>query len=212
MRSPEMFGKRIWILLVLLLTTELTAEDKSAWTDYPAPARSWRYVVLHHSASETGSVESIDVAHRSRKDAAGNPWRGIGYHFVIGNGHGMEDGEVKSTFRWKEQTTGAHAGESQYNEYGVGICLIGDFRSSPPSDKQLDSLTHLMSFLQEEWQIPAERVVTHGQIKSTACPGRQFTVALQRRDPRYSRILLPASAETMSPPVVSPTRRPVNSP
>ena len=46
----------------------------------------WQYLVIHHSGTAAGSVASIHADHRRRVDAAGNPWLGIGYHFVIGNG------------------------------------------------------------------------------------------------------------------------------
>ena len=48
------------------------------------PARHWSYIVLHHTASSHGSVESIHEAHLQRRDKNGNPWMGIGYHFVVG--------------------------------------------------------------------------------------------------------------------------------
>src|SRR6185369_5851266 len=86
-------------------------------------SRAWRFVVLHHTATETGDVETIDENHRARTDSSGRPWLGIGYHFVIGNGQGMADGLVEPTFRWNDQLHGAHAGDQIHNEYGIGICL-----------------------------------------------------------------------------------------
>ena len=80
-----------------------------------------------------------------RKDAQGNPWLGIGYHFVIGNGRGMEDGQVEPTFRWKQQLAGAHAGQRRHNESGIGICLIGNFDEAPPTAKQLSALKELLA-------------------------------------------------------------------
>ncbi len=136
--------------------------------------REWKYIVLHHSATEVGSVESIDAAHKQRKDADGNPWRGIGYHFVVGNGRGMRDGEVAATFRWAEQCEGAHAGDLQYNTQGVGVCLIGNFEMEPPTPAQLDSLNKLVTTLRKECQIDAKGIVRHTDIKATACPGKRF--------------------------------------
>ena len=65
-----------------------------------ADLRDWDYIVLHHTASESGSVASIHEEHLRRKDKNGNAWLGIGYHFVIGNGSGMDDGEIEPTFRF----------------------------------------------------------------------------------------------------------------
>ncbi|MCA9059251.1 MAG: N-acetylmuramoyl-L-alanine amidase, partial [Planctomycetaceae bacterium] len=111
------------------------------------PESDWQYIVLHHSATGSGSVHSIHEEHRRRTDSAGNPWLGIGYHFVIGNGSGMEDGEVSATFRWQDQIHGAHSGHPVYNARGIGICLIGNFEQQPPTQKQLNSLKLLVKVL-----------------------------------------------------------------
>ncbi len=136
--------------------------------------REWKFLVLHHTATEAGSVESIDAAHKLRKDADGNPWRGIGYHFLIGNGHGMKDGEVAATFRWKEQSDGAHAGNAKYNAQGIGICLVGNFEDAPPTPAQLMSLRELMTSLRTQCRIEAAGIVRHTDVKQTACPGKHF--------------------------------------
>jgi hypothetical protein len=140
----------------------------------PVPAREWRFILVHHSATEAGSVEGIDAVHRQRLDANGNPWRGIGYHFVIGNGHGMEDGAVESTFRWQEQLAGAHAGIWEYNSQGIGICLIGNFEETPPTEAQLAAMYALIDWLKTEYSLPADALIRHQDVRATACPGRLF--------------------------------------
>lgn len=167
------------LVLVALLPGGCGAESKNLNNSSTkivriANLREWKYIVLHHTATETGSVESIDAAHKLRKDASGNPWRGIGYHFLIGNGHGMKDGEVASTFRWKDQSDGAHAGDSRYNTQGIGICLVGNFDDEPPTPAQLQSLRDLMTTLRAECRIGTDGIVRHTDIKATACPGKQF--------------------------------------
>ncbi|WP_459555366.1 peptidoglycan recognition protein family protein [Lacunimicrobium album] len=140
----------------------------------PVQERAWKHLVIHHTATETGSVEMIHKLHQQRKDASGNPWKGIGYHFVIGNGHGMDDGQIESTFRWEEQIQGAHAGNTEYNERGIGICLVGNFEKQPPTEKQLESLLSLMEALSKRYAIPTEKIVGHRDVKPTACPGKLF--------------------------------------
>lgn len=199
MRPSRAIG---WLLLTVC--SICVGSDPATWIEHTAPSHSWQYVVLHHSAAEAGSVESIDADHRTRKDASGIPWRGIGYHFVIGNGHGMPDGQVRSTFRWRDQTSGAHAGEARYNAEGIGICLIGNFQSDRPTEKQLESLAQLLTQLQGEWQIPDDRVITHGQVKATACPGKQFLPALKRSGVRFAGA---TQAESQVAPAQSPGER-----
>ena len=144
----------------------------------------WKYIVLHHTASNSGSVDSIDRTHRERTDADGNHWRGIGYHFVIGNGVGMGDGEVQPTFRWMEQSAGAHAGDLEYNTFGIGICLVGNFEEHPPTPAQLAAVKQLVALLKDVLDIDSSAVLRHGDVKATECPGRLFPheeIALARR-------------------------------
>lgn len=139
--------------------------------------RSWKYVVMHHTASEAGSVRSIDASHKQRRDSQGKPWLGIGYHFVIGNGNGMKDGEIQPTFRWTKQIHGAHAGVAAYNELGIGIVLVGNFEKTRPTAAQLRSAKRLVGALRTAYGITDKSVVTHGAINKTACPGRYFSLA-----------------------------------
>lgn len=143
----------------------------------PNETRTWNYIVLHHSASEFEDVESIHEKHLERKDRDGNSWLGIGYHFVIGNGQGMGDGEVEPTFRWREQLPGAHAGNEEYNQHGIGVVLVGDFEQSSPSSAQLESVKRLVGFLKREHKMTADGIVGHREIKATACPGSLFPLA-----------------------------------
>jgi hypothetical protein len=154
----------------------LTAAADRGAVRYPAKraARAWNSIVLHHSATTVGDVASIDAVHRQQRDSQGNPWRGIGYHFVVGNGRPMGDGEVRPTFRWHEQLAGAHAGQRDYNERGIGICLIGNFDEAPPTAKQLAALGALLTTLSDRYAIPRERIVRHQDVHATACPGRLF--------------------------------------
>jgi len=156
-------------------------------TNIPSPwrpsktARVWNSIVLHHTATEAGSIKSIDANHRKRT-TRGKPWLGIGYHFVIGNGKGMPDGAVEPTFRWNDQLHGAHAGHQVHNQHGIGIALIGHFDRQPPTPAQLASLRQLIAHLRIAHRIPAGGLVGHGDIKSTACPGKLFPLATLKRE------------------------------
>ncbi len=145
--------------------------------DTQRPLRSWKFVILHHTATSSGSVESIDADHKTRRDANGRQWKGIGYHFLIGNGHGMPDGDVQATFRWDQQLAGAHAGDAEYNELGIGVCLVGNFEETPPTPAQLTSTQQLLQALRGELKIEQRQILRHGDLKATACPGRLFPYA-----------------------------------
>lgn len=146
-----------------------------------AAERRWIYVVIHHSGTSSGSVAGIHAEHKRRKDQFGQPWLGIGYHFVIGNGNGMKDGQVESTFRWKEQIHGAHSGSRVHNDNGIGVCLIGNFEQQKPTPRQLTAVVELVRQLAERYQIPARLVIGHNTVKPTACPGKMFPLQDVRR-------------------------------
>src|SRR5207248_641368 len=95
--------------------------DEVLATDPAVRVCDWRYIVLHHSASLRGSAEIFDQSHRARG------WKCLGYHFVIGNGTDQPDGSVVAGPRWFSQEAGAHANSIEYNEHGIGICLVGNF-------------------------------------------------------------------------------------
>ena len=157
---------------------------KDLWTP-TAKARDWKYLVVHHTASEKGNVESINEEHQKKKDAKGTPWLGIGYHFLIGNGNGMPDGEIESTFRWKGQLQGAHAGSSDpvYNQQGIGICLVGNFENHAPSDSQLASLKKLVRSLKGTYRISSKNVIGHRDVRATECPGKLFPMEEVANEP-----------------------------
>ena len=136
--------------------------------------RQWRYIVIHHSGTRTGSAKAFDQYHREV-----NGWDGLGYHFVIGNGTGSGDGQVEVGGRWVRQKTGAHAGRAVngsnlMNETGVGICLVGDFESTEPTRRQMAAMRRLLGFLGSYCGIGADRVLLHRDIRDTACPGERF--------------------------------------
>lgn len=137
-----------------------------AWLGY----RPWKYIVIHHSASPSGNAKVFDRAHRARG------YDELGYHFVITNGNGGADGNVEVGGRWRIQKWGSHTGRTpgnEYNNYGIGICLVGNFDSQMPSDSQLDALADLAGFLMKRFDIPSESIIGHRDApgQSTACPG-----------------------------------------
>jgi len=137
------------------------------------PGREWRHIVIHHSATERGSAAVFDRAHRKRG------WDELGYHFVIDNGHGGPDGRIEVGSRWRSQKWGAHTGGTpgnEYNEHGIGICLVGNFQNHAPTPKQLASLRRLVGHLAAECGIPPGRIIGHRDAPNarTACPGHKL--------------------------------------
>lgn len=143
----------------------------------PRADRPWKYIVLHHSASATGSYAQIDREHRQVQG-----WNGCGYHFVIGNGSESPDGQIEVAQRWSDQKGGAHCRNGktpEVNDYGIGICLVGNFDDAPPTPKQVEAARALVAYLRDRYQIAPDHIGTHGYLASgpTACPGKNFPAA-----------------------------------
>jgi N-acetyl-anhydromuramyl-L-alanine amidase AmpD len=141
------------------------------------PANPWRWIVIHHSATPHGSAAAFDREHRAKG------WDELGYHFVIGNGTLSGNGAVEVGSRWAKQKWGAHAKtpDQQFNNFGIGICLVGNFDIDRPSDAQVRSLARLTAYLMKTYHISPDRVIGHGQTKPTDCPGRNCNIAEVRR-------------------------------
>ncbi len=142
-----------------------------------AKPNNWQWIILHHSDTPVGSAAMFDRAHRAKG------WDELGYHFVIGNGTETRDGQVEVGSRWKTQKWGAHTKtpDNRFNNYGIGICLVGNFEVDRPSPAQMQSLAKLTAYLMTTYNIPPSRVLGHRDCKPTDCPGRNLSVAEVRR-------------------------------
>jgi len=170
--------RKIFVAFLLLLTAAV-----GAWLYFvsgggfgpisvplPKGRVQWRYIVIHHSGTDSGNAVAFDRYHREVKG-----WQnGLAYHFVIGNGNGSGDGKLEIGKRWIEQQPGAHSGDSSVNKVGIGICLVGDFTKSKPTGRQLRRLGDLLVLLCSTYDIPPERVLRHADIAQTKCPGPNF--------------------------------------
>lgn len=122
-----------------------------------------RRIVIHHSASPFATtIEDIQAWHYA------NGWSGVGYHFVI-----HADGSI-----WEGRpidTQGAHAYQDtnhEANTDGIGVCLVGNFQNTAPTESQMVSLVGLIRHI---WGLyPGLDVIGHSQVQATACPGRNF--------------------------------------
>lgn len=125
-------------------------------------------LIIHHSATTTGCSRVFRAFHR-----AINGWVDIGYHFVIGNGTLSEDGEVEEGRpQW---AVGAHARE--HNEDTIGICLVGNFSDTYPTEEQMKSLGILLKSLLSEYDLSSSSIILHRDLSGckTECPGKNLT-------------------------------------
>lgn len=124
-------------------------------------------IVIHHSHTLGGNAGSFREYHKSRG------WDHIGYHYIIGNGNGSEDGLIEKGR--EEKAVGAHV--LGYNQNSLGICLIGDFNEASPTQKQLSSLSGLLKEIMQRYSLRREAVSVHNHYNNqTSCPGKNLSL------------------------------------
>ena len=131
----------------------------------------WESIVIVHSGEPAGSPADIAQQHQSLG------YDGLGFHFVIGNGKRMGDGEIHVGYRWLDQQTGAdldgvNAGFSTTS--AIEICLVGDGDRRPFSDEQLYRLAQLVDALSDKLGIDADSIHLHKDLAGTSSPGQFF--------------------------------------
>ncbi|MBN1913324.1 MAG: N-acetylmuramoyl-L-alanine amidase [Candidatus Omnitrophica bacterium] len=134
-------------------------------------SKKWKYIIIHHSATDEGNALAFNTAHSQRGFA------GLGYDFVINNGtNGKEDGHIEASPRWLKQQDGAHCKAAGMNHKSIGICLVGNFNKEKVSEKQMQALVYLTDTLKKYYKIPLKNIMGHGQVPGakTECPGKDF--------------------------------------
>lgn len=137
----------------------------------PIAKGRWQAIVIHDSGSPVGTPASMDAQARAMN------LNGLGYHFVLGNGSGLDDGEIHMGARWMNQTPGAHAAGKDadwFNLNSIGICMVGDGDRQKPTAAQMRGLVQLTASLARQLNIPADRIYFHSDIAQTTSPGRLF--------------------------------------
>lgn len=137
------------------------------------------YLVIHHSATVSGNVDIFRDYHINVKH-----WSDVGYHFVICNGEGGEDGLVQ--IGRAENKQGAHC--PSLNSQSLGICLVGNFEEDKPTEAQIISLENLLITLCSKYNLdPISTILGHKDATSTTCPGRYLYKMIPSIRKRVSR-------------------------
>ena len=140
--------------------------------------KRWRYIVIHHTASDIGNMDYYRRLHIKDKG-----WPDIAYHFVINNGSfNTTMGQIEESNLWKEKTLNYSTKVSYINYFGIAVVLVGNFDLHGVSPLQWESLVNLSATLAEEYNIPPERIVGHREIWETACPGKYLDMVRLRED------------------------------
>ena len=148
--------------------------DSIFQTTTPIEDSRWNSIVIVHSGTPAGSADDIAGTHRQLG------YDGLGFHFVIGNGTRMGDGEIHVGYRWIDQRDGAELSgvRDGFKSSGViEICLVGDGDRRPFTDEQLHRLAQVVSALSKRLEIPSAQVYLHKDLAGTTSPGQYFPQA-----------------------------------
>jgi len=126
-------------------------------------------IIVHHSEGAHGNAEFIDKIHRTEKGYAC-----IGYHFVICNGNGGDDGLIefgRPVFYWGAQARG-------HNNHTLGVCLVGNMMDKEPTSAQSKSLETVVKAIRQVYgPLP---VRGHRDFNNTLCPGDKLYDMIKR--------------------------------
>jgi hypothetical protein len=144
----------------------------------------WKFIVVHNSGSRQGNAKIFDYYHRHVRKMP----NGLAYHFVIGCGHGSGDGQIEIGDRWRRQINGGHVHSDYLNNIALGICLVGDFNRTTPTQAQLAACEELIKYLRRrvgKVEGHVAIVKPHKAINPprwpTDCPGDKFPYGWFRR-------------------------------
>ncbi len=130
----------------------------------------WRYIIIHHTASDSGNLEYYRKLHVEKRG-----WPDIAYHFLINNGsYNSGVGQVETSTLWTERQINYSTKVSYINYFGIAIALVGNFEDHPPPRLQKEALILLVTRLARDYDIPPERIIGHREIWATACPGKHL--------------------------------------
>jgi hypothetical protein len=149
----------------------------------------WRAIVIHDSGTPAGDLRSIERRHQQAGLA------GLGFHFVVGNGQGMDDGAIAVGPRWERQLAGAHAARgwrtppgagtsasldaAALNQSAIAVCLVGRADRRPFTDRQCREARALVRRLQEEFAIPDGAVFMSCELRNDRTPAPEPWGALR---------------------------------
>jgi hypothetical protein len=139
-------------------------------TSVSAKADRWKFIFIHHSETASGDPRSLIL-----------PGKGLCDHFLIGNGNGTRDGSIEMSPRWnKQQAPAAPLGVDSIQPDCISICLVGDFDHAMPTTTQLRSLEELVTTLQTQFRIGADKVIFLSDTTSPSGIGKYFPVTAFR--------------------------------
>ncbi|WP_440901884.1 peptidoglycan recognition protein family protein [Actinosynnema sp.] len=171
---------------------------------FPAAYFPVQTLTVHHTALPVGADPAADVRAIYRDHAVNQDFGDIGYHLLIDPLGGVYEGRWSGTDQHPvfgapprakpvdgkpRMSNGAHVGG--YNAGNVGVCVMGDFTTEPPSAQAVDSLVTVLAALSQACGLDpvgrtdyvnpisgatrsVDTISGHRDWLATQCPGERF--------------------------------------
>jgi hypothetical protein len=136
-------------------------ENPEGWRVYEPDIRDiYKTLVMHHSVIDEGddisTLLEIQALHRGDRQ-----WADVAYHYFIGKEGTVYEGRDINV-------RGTHV--AGYNTGSLGVCLLGDFTISLPTDAQITTANALGLWLAVRLQLT--HIAGHRDFNDfTVCPG-----------------------------------------
>lgn len=133
------------------------------------------HICIHHSLTkDSGTVSWGAIADYHTKILG---WRAIGYHYgveKITDAKGQT--RLYALVGRPETWVGAAVKEQNSNEFGIHICVVGNFNEETPTDELYQFLAReLVLPIMDRYGIMREAVVGHRDFADyKTCPGENF--------------------------------------
>ena len=168
-----------------IISREQWGADESIRTAAPSYGETVRVGFVHHTASSndyTAAQAAAMVRGIYAYHVKSNGWSDIGYNYLVDRFGRAYEGRAGGLDRF---VVGAHTGG--FNRESVGVSLLGDFSTVPPSATTLDTLTDVLAWkLGAAYRDPAVRAVLTsaggGTSKYAAGRSVSFDVVSGHRD------------------------------
>lgn len=112
-------------------------------------------VTLQSIKTQRAAWNGIEIfySHTNQGDVTQLKSQGLtGFHFLVCNGKGAEDGQIESTQIWANQK------DIAASEGVIRICVIADRKSSPVTGSQLKRISALIDSLSQSFSVSDDKI------------------------------------------------------
>jgi hypothetical protein len=120
-------------------------------------------LTIHHAGTQTGTTGPDQIKGWQNWHIVGKGWGDIAYHLIIGIDGTVYEGRDRAY----EGDTG-----TTYDTTGHFLVVVeGNFEDDQPTSAQLESLSDVLSWAAEEYDVSPDTITGHRDHANTLCPG-----------------------------------------